>query len=984
MADVAFHRRNAAITEPCCKGLEHETGILGQGHARQQIVHAGFDRQAEVFVGVELTVVIEVAESEILVKFSSTQGLLRTKLFVPLVPEEPIPRTRLMERLQRGVTGKLSLVTAPAGYGKTTLVTTWLYQLPARERQVIWLSLDDGDNDARRFFTYVVAALTQLDPAFDVIREEFLQAAHDELPTTTLVTNLLNQVVAHGESVILVLDDYHQITQQSIHDAVTFWLDHQPPNMHLVITSRAEPPMPLSRLRVRRQVTEIDAEALRFTRAESAAFLNQHMHLNLPEDDIAQLDSVTEGWVAGLQLAALSLQHKDDPTAFIQTFKGDNRYIVDYLVTEVLDRQPGYIRDFLLQTSILERLNVQLCNAVTGQVGGQHILETLDQSRLFVIPLDDRRHWYRYHHLFADCLRAELLRTMPTEAATYHERASHWLSEHGFADEAIHHAFAVHNHALVADLIAANAHTLLWERGETRRPWQWIQQLPHEAVQTRPQLLITTAWLHQELFLDHSSRVTDLLNSATALIDAGDAPYSPSEIADMATEIALAHSNLERLRGNLAQALQYATRASTLTQAGKSSLLRSSVHHSLALTHHQVGNVVASLEHSDVRFPPHRADEPLDYGHYVSLAYRIDAMRLAGQLHRAERAFQRVDPQHLQRRHSGAAMVAISWAEVLRERNELSRAVAYLTPALEQLKPQQSMSVVVQTGVITLARIYQAQGQGQAGIELLQEALQTHRASDMYYPSARISAIEALLHLQQGNLTTARTWAEKSGLRAVDTPVYLLEIDYLVLARLLIADGDGRAAHALLERLENATTEGGRTARLIEVQILQALVHQASGKSERALEQLRKAIALAQPAGFVRVFVDEGESLAPLLKQVAGRGMAVGYIRQLLSLIDERHSALIAETSPNARPTAEVAMPETDFNGANLLLNPLTDRELATLRYLATDLTISEIAEQMVVAPSTIRTYVKRIYGKLDVHTRIEAVNRARLLALLV
>ena len=910
------------------------------------------------------------------------QELLRTKLFIPLLPDELIPRPRLVDRLHRGVAGKLSLVTAPAGYGKTTLVTTWLHQLIDRDNQVVWLSLDEGDNDARRFLMYIMAALAQLDPTFDAIQEEFLQASHGELPTTTIVTTLLNQVVAYGQSVVLVLDDYHQITEQTIHDALTFWLDHQPPNAHFVITSRAEPPLPLSRLRVRRQVTEIDAEALRFTLDEASGFLNQHMHLNLSDDDIAQLDYVTEGWVASLQLAALSLLNKDDPSAFIQTFMGDNRYIVDYLVTEVLDRQPGYVRDFLLQTSILERLNVQLCNAVTGQVGSQHILETLDQSRLFVIPLDDRRHWYRYHHLFADCLRAELKRTKSEELPAYHERASHWLSANGFFDEAIQHAFAANNHTLVADLIASNAHTLLWERGEMRRPWQWIQKLPHDGVQTRPQLLITTAWLYQELFLDHSPRVTNLLNSATSLIEAVDTPHTPSEIADMATEIALAHSNLARLQGNLVHALKHATRALTLIQAGESPLLKTSVHHSLALAHHQVGNVVESLEYSDVRFLRHRGEEPLDYGHYVSLAYRIDAMRLAGQLHQAERAFQRVDPHYLQRQHSGAAMVAISWAEVLRERNELSQAIEYLVAAIETLKPQQSMSVVVQTGAITLARIYQAEGQGQAAIELLQETLQNHRAPDMYYPSARVSATETLLHLQQGNLATARAWAEKSGLQADDDPTYLFEIDYLVLARHLIVDGDARSAHALLEKLEKATAKGGRTARLIEVHILQALARQASGESERALEWFSKAIALAQPAGFISVFVDEGQPLVPLLKQIAGRGVAVGYIRQLLSLIGERQPASITETSPTAMSTAETTLQETDPDSRNLLLNPLTDRELATLRYLATNLTIPEIAEQMVVAPSTVRTYVKRIYGKLDVHTRIEAVNRARLLGL--
>lgn len=902
--------------------------------------------------------------------------LLRTKLFIPPTPSEAIPRPHLVERLTLGMARKLSLVTAPAGYGKTTLVTTWLHQLTETNTQVVWLSLDKGDNDVRRFFTYMVAALCQLDGSFAATQEEYLQDPRGEVAATAMVTSLLNQMVAYGQPAVLILDDYHEIAEPSIHEALTFWLDNQPPNFHLVITSRSEPPLPLARLRVRRQMTEIDTGALRFTRAESADFLNQHMHLNLAEDDIAQLDSITEGWVASLQLAALSLQNKDDPMEFIQTFKGDNRYIVDYLVAEVLDRQPGYIRDFLLQTSILERLNVQLCNAVTGQVGSQHILETLDQDRLFVIPLDDRRHWYRYHHLFADCLRAELLRTMPEDVAAYHARASRWLSDHGFLGDAIQHAFAAENNALAADLIADNARILLWEQGEAQRPWQWIQQLPEAEVQSRPQLLITTAWLYQELFLDHGARVTELLDAATALIAAADAPYPPSEIANMATEIALAHSNLERLRGNLAQAIAHSTRALPLIQAGDSPLLKTGVYHSLALTHHQVGNVTESLKHSDARFASHHGEGLLDYGHYVSRAYRIDALRLAGQLQQAEQVFQRVARHHLQHQHGGAAMVAISWAEVLRERNQLAQALDHLIPAIEKLKPQQSMDVVVQTGVITLARVYQAQGQGQKALTLLQETLRDHAAPDTYYPAARVSATEALLHLQQGNVATAKAWTEKSGLRAEDAPTYLLEIDYLVLARVLVTDGVIKAAQTLLEQLEKAVADGGRAARLIEVHTLQALAHQAVGEAEQALRRLGQAIELAQTSGLVRVFVDAGNMLVPLLKQVAGRGVAVDYVGQLLPLFDINQSTITPSTIAQNAASAEP-------DPLNLLLSPLTDRELATLRYLASDLTIPEIAEQMIVAPSTIRTYVKRIYGKLDVHTRIEAVNRARSLALI-
>ena len=911
------------------------------------------------------------------------QGLLHTKFFIPPLPSEAIPRLRLVERLNLGMTGKLSLVTAPAGYGKTTLVTTWLHQLAEQDPapQVIWLSLDETDNDIRRFFTYFVAALSQLDETFEVIKEVFLQDARGEISTVALVTALVNQVIAYDQPVILILDDYHEIADSSIHEALSFWLDNQPANFHLVITSRAEPPLPLPRMRVRRQVTEIETDALRFNRTESANFLNQHMHLNLSADDIAQLDSITEGWVASLQLAALSLQNKDDPTEFIQTFKGDNRYIVDYLVHEVLHRQPGYIRDFLLQTSILERLNVQLCNAVTEQVGSQHILETLDQARLFVIPLDDRRHWYRYHHLFAECLQAELLRLVPEDIPLYHERASHWFNSHGFLAEAIQHAFAADNSKLAADLIAPNARTIHWEQGELHRLWQWIQQLPDEAMRTSPPLLITTAWLHIELFLDRSSHVDELLDDASTLVHASDTSYTTAETANMATDIALAQAALARMRGNLAEAIQYCEQATEMIQAGDSPLLKVGAGAALAVTHYYAGNVSECLKHSPVQLESLGQDKPLNYARYVFLSYMINALRLHGQLKQAEDLFQRIAPNPLHRQSAGAAMLAISMAEVLRESNQLNLATDHLIPAIETLKPLRSMAAIVQTGAITLAHIFQAQGKGQEALKLLRDTLQNFRASDIYYPSARVSATEALLHLRQGNLSAAKAWVEKSGLGADDAPTYLLEIDYLVLARVLIADGAAQAAQALLGKLEKVVTDSDRLARLIEVYTLQALAHQILGEREQALGQLGQAIELAQPEGFVRLFVDEGNTLLPLFKQIAGRGLAIAYIQQLLPLFDETTQSKpppTAKTSP-----IEYSPNKVEADSVPPLLNPLTDRELATLRYLASDLTIPEIAEQMVVAPSTIRTYVKRIYGKLDVHTRLEAVNRARSLALI-
>ncbi|MEM7028575.1 MAG: tetratricopeptide repeat protein [Chloroflexota bacterium] len=905
------------------------------------------------------------------------QNLLRTKLFIPPPPAESIPRTRLLEQLDQSMSGKLSLVTAPAGYGKTTLVTSWLHHLTAQNpnTQIAWLSLDESDNDIRRFFTYFVAALSQFDASFEATIDTYLQDPRAEISTETLLISLVNQVIALEQSVTFVLDDYHEITEAAIHEALSFWLDNQPPNFHLVITSRTEPPLPLPRMRVRRQVAEIETDALRFSLEESADFLNKHMHLNLSAADIAQLDVMTEGWVASLQLAALSLQNKDDPSAFIQTFKGDNRYIVDYLVSEVLQRQPGYIRDFLLKTSILERLNVQLCNAVTEQVGSQHILETLDQDRLFLIPLDDQRRWYRYHHLFADCLQTELARTETENVTLYHERASHWFHNQGFLREAIHHAFAASNHILAADLITANAFALLWEQGEMHRLWQWLQLIPPAVVQTRPRLLITKMWLYEELFQDYGTHVDQLLDDAEALIQTPNAAYTSVEIAEVTTEIALARANVERLRGNLDKALEHCQQAMALIETIDAPGLEISTHHALTLTHHQSGNIDQALQYSNSQFEAYQWDTPLNFSHYVSFSYRIDIFRLRGELVQAQHLFENVKPYLLQRQGVGAAMLAVSCAEVLREQNRLELAEKILTPSLEILRPLPSMAVIVQTGAITLARIMQTKGKAKEAQTLLTDTLKHFRAPEIYYPSARISASKALLHLQQNNLPEAKAWAKRSDLPTDDTLIYLLEIDYLVFARILIADGNSQEAQTLLDKLETTAKDGGRITRLIEVYILKALAYQSLGEREAGLSQLEQALILAEPEGYIRIFVDEGEGLIPLLKQIAGRGLAVDYIRQLLPLFDQQSSISSPERAERESHLAE-------NSSANMLLNPLTERELTTLRYLATELTIPEIAEQLIVAPSTVRSYVKNIYSKLDVHTRMEAVNRGRAVGL--
>ncbi|MEM7118160.1 MAG: LuxR C-terminal-related transcriptional regulator [Chloroflexota bacterium] len=910
--------------------------------------------------------------------------MLRTKLFIPQTPSGVIDRSRLVERLNRGLAGKLNLVMAPAGYGKTTLVTTWLHQLgnqPNRP-QIAWLSLDENDNDIRRFFTHFVAAFCQLDDAFSTVQETFLQNSGSEIAMLALITELLNQVALYDKSIILVLDDYHEISEAEIHEALSFWLDNQPPNFHLVITSRTEPPLPLPRMRVRRQVTEITTETLRFSRAETADFLNIHMRLNLAAEDIAQLEQITEGWVASLQLAALSLQDSSNPSTFIQTFKGDNRYIVDYLANEVLYRQPEQIRSFLLQTAVLDRFNVQLCNAVTQQEDSQQILDTLDQARLFLIPLDDQRHWYRYHHLFADYLQAELMRTAPETASVYHERASHWYEQNDLPAEAIHHAFATGNQQLAADLLAANARKIHWVQGDIHRLWSWIQRLPDPIVQQTPQLLITTARLKMELFADYTPQIDATLQKASDLIDAAKEREPTEAEINMAAEIAITRASLARYRGNLATATDYGKEAVASANKSDNRIIRVAARGTLNAMYYLAGNISQFLALSQPQLASMALDRPIqNYARYNFLSYVIDALRLHGELGQAEHLLQQLEPHLRQRQSVGSATVSLVWAEIRRERNELDLALNIVRPALEKLKPVPAMALVVQAGTITLARILQAQGKESDALQLLTGTKQSVHITNNYSPAARLPAMIAWLHLQQGQLAQAQAWQQANGLQANDVPDYLREIDYLVLVRLLLAEGKAKAALSLLARLETAVTENGRFARLIEIQILQAIAQQKQGNQQgnhpQALACLTKAIELAEPARFMRVFIDEGDILIPLLNQIAASHIAASYIQQLLP-----HFSTNETIKPQTQTTIS-PKPLLKTSTTDILLSPLTDRELTTLRYLSTELSIPGIAEQLIVAPSTVRTYVKNIYSKLDVHSRMEAVNRGRALGLI-
>ena len=902
---------------------------------------------------------------------SVMRSLLRTKLFLPRSRTDLLARPQLIKRLDAGRRQKLSLVVAPAGYGKTTLVSTWLQQMNIKRSvaRTAWLSLDAGDNDISRFAAYFIAALAQFVPEVETIAERYLWNSEAALNIENLLIDVLNEVAAFEQSIIFVLDDFHVIDNQAIHAAISFWLDHQPPDLHLVITSRREPSLlPLARMRVRRDVTDIDMAALRFSQRETAEFLNHLMQLDIAQSDIEQLEKITEGWVASLQLASISLQHSSDRSAFIRSFKGDNRYIVDYLVSEVLSQQSAEIRHFLLQTSILERFNVQLCNAVTQNASSQQVLEQIDQARLFLIPLDSQRRWYRYHHLFAEYLQNERQRTSDIEADVLHERASRALQAQGLFAEAIHHAFEGQQMGLAATLIGDNARLLLAQSGKPREVWGWIQRLPHQIVQASPALLVVTAWIRLELFAHQRSDLDRVLVSAEKLLTQTD---SDDEKVRLQIEIALIRNQLARLRGDLGTALRESARASDLVQAVDSHVLKMITLGSLTLTYFLAGDMPQFIQSAQVQLDAADPSTPVSYARLVLNAYLIHGLYFNGQLALARQQYEVLEP-HIDRPNgNGAAVLALSWAVILYEQSQLEQAKEIGVAAIEPLRMLPSMQAIVEAGAVTLAQSYQALGQTKQALDLLANTRRWFTDKKRYAPRARVDAAEALIQLRQNNLSAVERWVRQNQFQPTDEPTYLYEFDYLVYARWLIVTGAYSQALALLSKLEALALAGGRVSRQLVALLLQALAHAASGAQQDAQRQMVAALALGHAGGYVRTIVDEGEGLVPLLRISAENGIHVAYIDQLL--------AHLGDVQAPSNPAHITPAPSQE----TFMRNPLTKRERVTLRYLSSDLTIPEIAGQMIVAPSTVRTYIKRIYGKLEVHSRIEAVNRARTLNLL-
>jgi LuxR family maltose regulon positive regulatory protein len=891
--------------------------------------------------------------------------LLTTKLHVPPLRSGLVRRPRLLERLDRGLERKLTLVSAPAGFGKTTLLSAWV---AGAERPVAWVSLDEGDADLVRFLTYLVSALQMVETNAG---ESVLGAlrAIPPLATESVLTALVNEITAIPGCFALVLDDYHVIDAGPIHDAVAFLLNNAPAGMHWVIATRKDPPLPLARLRGQGQLTELRVADLRFTSDETAAFLNQVMGLGLSAQDVSALEKRTEGWITGLQLAALSLQGRDDATGFIAAFTGSHHYILDYLVQEVLDQQPESIQTFLLQTSILKRLTGPLCDAVTGQRDGQATLEQLARSNLFLVPLDDVRCWYRYHRLFADLLRVRLSQAPPFIPPAcggerggekeLHRRASAWYRENGLAGEAIEHALAATDFDQAADLLDGYAEAM-WGQGAQTTLATWLAALPDREIVARPRLCAVHAMV---LFMGgQRERAEQRLAEAERTLETPDQEQSATQRGLVAAARAL----VAYLSGEVPAIIRHARRALDLLPE-KAPLWRSSAAMNLGDAYRWCGdNTLAHQAYQEAWEAARAAGNTFII---VMAGVKQALVQLtSGQLRQA----MAVCEQELQRGDPGTPTAGGLYAvrgEVQREWNDLDGALASARKACA-LSEQGASVGLVGLSYLLLLRVMLARGELPAAHEALTrlEAL-SRNAKLPVWINGGIATWKAQVRIAAGDLEAAAKLLGERGISAHDQDIpYPRQGEYFALARLLLAQGRQQDAARLLAHLRARAEAGGQTAWLIGALMLLALACRAAGDLERALDHLARALALAEPEGFVRVFVDEGEPLAELLSALECKAkgphfpaVSRDYVQKLLAAIRAERTAA----------------------GPASLLDPLSERERQVLRLLTTPMSSAEIAQELVISVNTVRTHVRRIYRKLDVHSRLQAIARAQELDLI-
>lgn len=894
-----------------------------------------------------------------------TSPILATKLYIPPRRPETVPRPGLIARLNAGLHRRLTLISAPPGFGKTTLVGDWISQC---QRPAAWLSLDEGDRDLTRFLVYLMAAVQTVHADFGTGVLGLLQTPQPP-KSEIILTALLNDLSRLVEPLLLVLDDFHLIDARPVEQALAFMLEHLPPQLHLVLATREDPPLPLARLRARDQLTELRIRDLRFSSAEVADFLNQSMQLSLSPENIAALEARTEGWIAGLQLAAISVQGHTDANRFIASFTGSHRFVMDYLVEEVLLQQTDEVKLFLLQTAILTQLSASLSDAVLAAPfpTGARILDYLDQANLLVVRLDDARQWYRYHHLFADMLHARLLRESPGLVPVLHGRASLWFEQHNSLPDAIRHALAAQDVLRSADLLE-RAWPEMDGAFQTKAWLSWIEHLPDSVIRCRPVLSTCYGWAllndgrleAGQLWLQHAEDELERPESVARVV------VDPAQFQLLPASIATARAFLAQTLGDTENTLKFAAQA--LTHLPKTEAIRRCVVTSiLGLTHWARGDLeLAFRELADSMAGFRQAGQ-----HTFALSGSFglaDIRKTQGRLHAAVSVYEQAlklageqgDPPP-----QGTTDLYLGLGDLCREQGDLEAASRHLQMA-DRLGDAAGLPDWRYRWCLAQSRLALSQQDDAAALVLLD------RAETLYYrtpvPNLRpVQAMRARVWIRQGSLGKAQDWARQRREVLEAEFSFLSEYEQITLARLELASYQARSGQDFpqelterLTRLKHAAEAGGRKDSLIEICLLQALVCQLKNHPAEALEALGQALELAEPEGYVQVFLDEGAALIPLLARI--QGPMAAYAASLLAA---------------ARPAA-AGLPSQQG-----LIEPLSQRELEVLQLIAQGLSNQEISDRLFIALSSVKGHNQNIFGKLGVSRRTEAVARARELGLL-
>jgi LuxR family maltose regulon positive regulatory protein len=911
-------------------------------------------------------------------------SIISTKLYIPPPPSNLIPRSRLIDKLDQGLNKKLSIISAPAGFGKTTLLSEFVSKC---KMPVAWYSMDETDDDIVQFLTYLVAALQTIDQGIGVGVSNMLSSPQS-ITFEPLLTEVINQIARKSTHTLLVLDDYHAVDSLEIDQAILFLIANLPQQMHLAIATRTDPTFPLSRLRSQGQLTEIRSDDLRFSTEEAALFINKGMGLNISTEDISTLESRTEGWIAGLQLAAISLQrlnNQNEITRFVENFSSSHRYILDYLTDEVLQHRPEGTRDFLLQTSILKRLNAPLCQTVTRMKNSKEILEILDAANLFLIPLDNERCWYRYHHLFNDLLKKRLGLIQPEFVTELHLRAARWYKQNGWISEALDHFLAAKDHSSAADLVEQNARALL-ERSELATFKTWVDALPETQVNSRPWLCVYHAWalrLSGAPFDAVQARIEDAEAAIKKLEALHEDQDSSDETAKLDVQIEKLNGHIFGLKSfqqlykeNIPEVLKLTKQAQVFKF--DESFVLASVSFARGWALRFSGNLEAAyLAFEDT--VKYSLDSGNIYMAVAGLCRSAYGRVLGGELQRAYDGFQKaidlatgVDGTQ----YPVAGYAYIYLGRICYEWNDLETAKRFLLKGIELCK-RVGLIMDQVIGLVTLAQLQNALGNSNAMQEALDEAENLSQKMKTYvYVRRWVEDTKIRLWYTQGFWDDYFPWIETCDMAIDDDLDYNRDLEHIILARALVYAGMNHPTEVyiqdalillsrLLEKAERANWKG----KAIEIQVLQALAFQALGNDQTAIDHFEKAIIQAEPEGYVRLFIDEVKPVEELLRQAKKKGIAEDYVNRLLDAFKPQ------------KLKAEVQS-AISFSSSHLV-EPLSAREMEVLKLLSNGATNQEIAGNLVIAVTTTKKHVSNIIGKLGVSNRTQAVAKARELDLI-